>query len=89
MARAINGVALALALALLATPALAEEQVPPSSGELALEGVGKLMKALEIFIQSIPQFGAPYVDDGGNIIIPRLEPIAPDDSAVEETGTTT
>ena len=87
MARAIGGVALALAL--LATPALAQEEIPQSSGELALEGVGKLMKALEIFIQSIPQFGAPYVDDGGNIIIPRMEPAAPDDSAVEETGTTT
>jgi hypothetical protein len=87
MARAICGVALALAL--LAMPALAEEELPPSSGELALEGVGKLMKALEIFIQSIPQFGAPYVDDGGNIIIPRMDPPIPDDSAVEETGTTT
>jgi hypothetical protein len=47
------------------------------------------MKALEIFIQSVPQFGAPYVDDGGNIIIPRMDPPIPDDSAVEETGTTT
>jgi hypothetical protein len=88
MARAICG--LALALALLALPVQAQEETPPRSGELALEGVGKLMQALEIFIQSIPQYGAPFIDDGGNIVIPRLAPPAsPDDPAVEETGTTT
>lgn len=86
MAKAIYG--LAVTLALLALPARAQEDVPSSSGELAVEGVGKLIQALEIFIQTIPQFGAPYIDDSGNIVIPRVEsPATPDDPAVETGGT--
>jgi hypothetical protein len=91
------GLALAVlvpALTLAVPCAFAEEEtvVTPDSGELALEGIGKLMKALELFIDAIPQYGAPYVDDNGNIVIPRIgDPAAPipADPPVEETGTTT
>lgn len=75
-------------------PVAAEEQPTPvpEAGDLALEGVGKLLRALELFMQSIPAYGEPYVDENGNIVIPRLEDpdVAPTlDPPVEDTGTTT
>jgi hypothetical protein len=87
--------AFALALATgWVVPAAAEEQPAPvpEAGDLALEGVGKLMRALELFMQSIPAYGQPYIDEDGNIVIPRLKD--PDatptlDPPVEDTGTTT
>jgi hypothetical protein len=77
-----------------ATPAVAEDPVipPPEANELALEGIGKLMRALELFMQSIPAYGQPYIDDDGNIVIPRvIDPEAPPalEPPVEDTGTTT
>ncbi len=77
------------------TPAAADDAQPlppPEASELALEGVGKLMRALELFMRSIPAYGQPYIDEDGNIVIPRLEDpdAAPGmDAPVEETGTTT
>lgn len=64
--------------------------------ELAREGVEKLMRALEGLLQAIPQYGAPYVDEDGDIVIPRLNPPAerdengedaPDEPGVTETRT--
>jgi hypothetical protein len=79
----------------MAAPAAADDPQPlpaPEASELALEGVGKLMRALELFMQSIPAYGQPFVDEDGNIVIPRLED--PEGSPgmeppVDETGTTT
>jgi hypothetical protein len=79
----------------VATPAAADDpqtMPPPEASELALEGVDKLMRALELFMQSIPSYGQPFVDEDGNIVIPRLED--PEGSPgieppVDETGTTT
>lgn len=79
----------------VAAPAAADDPPalpPPEASELALEGVDKLMRALELFMQSIPTYGQPFVDENGNIVIPRLDDPAgsPDlDPPVEETGTTT
>ncbi len=78
-----------------AAPAAAEDPQPlppPEASELALEGVGKLMRALELFMQSIPSYGQPFIDEDGNIVIPRLDdPNGTDglEAPVEETGTTT
>jgi hypothetical protein len=61
-----------LAAAQLLVPAAsraAEAEKAPS--ELAIEGVAKLLDALELFIDSIPRYEAPYIDGDGDIVIPR------------------
>lgn len=71
----------ALSVTLLAAPgALAQSNGESEQGspeEMAREGVERLMDALETFLSSIPQYGVPYVDEDGNIVIPRLN--QPDD----------
>lgn len=61
------------------------------SAELAREGIEKLMRALEKFIDAIPLYGAPYINERGDIIIPRLDPktppsLEPDEKEGEEDG---
>lgn len=63
-------VALAIALA-LPLPLKAQEEKNESPEALAGEAVGKLMRALDLLIGSIPQFEAPYVNENGDIIIRR------------------
>lgn len=74
----LTATALAIGLA-LAPAARAAEEPPPgqSSAELAMEGLGKLMQALESFIRSIPQFEAPVVTEEGDIVIRRKRETAP------------
>ena len=60
---------LILALALLAAPVAAQERANPE--DMAREGAGKLMRALELFLDSIPRYGAPQVAPNGDIVIPR------------------
>ena len=63
---------LAAALA-AATPSAAQtEDRPPE--ELAIEGIARLMQALEAFIHSIPQYEAPEINEDGDIIIRRKRP---------------
>jgi hypothetical protein len=42
--------------------------------ELAREGMDKLLRALETLRDAVPQYGVPYMDKDGNIVIPRLPP---------------
>jgi len=44
------------------------EQAP---GELAREGVERLLQALEVFIEMIPQYEMPELNENGDIIIRR------------------
>ena len=78
--------ALGLSAALvLATPLAAEE--PPESekpSELALEGVERLMRALQALIDSIPQYEMPEINENGDIIIRRKRQPAPDESDDED-----
>ncbi|MBK1670518.1 hypothetical protein CKO28_21065 [Rhodovibrio sodomensis] len=68
-----------LTLALAVPPAAAQEPAPEDSpsgdspGEMALEGVEQLMNAIETFVHSLPMYGAPRIDEDGNIVIPRLD----------------
>lgn len=70
----------AAAIMLLAFPALAADPSAPGesqrkqeqAAELAIEATQKLMAALELLIQSLPQYGMPRIDEDGNIVIPRL-----------------
>jgi hypothetical protein len=94
--RRLSAVTAGLLLTILvAAPAAADDSPtmpPPEASELALEGVGKLMRALELFMQSSPTYGQPFVDDDGNIVIPRLndpESTPALEPPVDETGTTT
>ena len=49
------------------------EQAPnePAPGELAREGVARLLQALEVFIEMIPQYEMPELNENGDIIIRR------------------
>jgi len=73
----VRGPMLALAVLLAAaTPALADsdERGARTPEELAIEGMDRLMRALELLIQSIPQYEAPFIDQNGDIIIRRRHP---------------
>jgi hypothetical protein len=74
---------LVLLLCLLAAPAAADERA--RAEELAREGAGKLLRALELFLESIPRYGAPRVEPNGDIVIPRAprRDARPDDRARE------
>ena len=43
----------------------------PAPGELAREGVARLLQALEVFIEMIPQYEMPELNENGDIIIRR------------------
>ena len=50
---------------------------PPSTGDaqkLAVEGLSKLLDALNVFVKSVPQYAAPEVLPNGDIILRRLNP---------------
>ncbi len=85
---------LALAIALgLAAPATvaADERTPQEApGELAREGVDKLMRALKAMIEKIPQYELPEINEQGDIIIRRRrapEKAKPSDPEVDATDT--
>ena len=68
-----------LSLLLAAVPARgqAEEPPEPPPEQLAREGVEKLLRALDAFIQMIPQYEMPELNEDGDIIIRRKRDGAP------------
>jgi len=70
-----------LGLALTLSPARAADAPPANPAEQAekaiREGAQKMIEALEMLIQSIPQYEAPKVLDNGDIIIRRKNPAEP------------
>lgn len=70
------GLMAALLLAGVPMPAVAQtdERGDKTPEELAIEGIDRLMRALELMIQSIPQFEAPIINENGDIIIRRRHP---------------
>jgi hypothetical protein len=40
----------------------------------AVEGIGKLLEALQMFVKSVPQYSAPEVLPNGDIILRRVNP---------------
>ncbi len=71
MATSLKVAGLVLALA-LAAPSYAEER--PSPGDLAREGMERIVEALRLLIDQIPQYEAPEILDNGDIIIRRKRP---------------
>ena len=82
------GLSAALILATPApSPAWAEE--PPESedpGELARDGIERLMRALEAFIHMIPQYEMPEITEDGDIIIRRKRHGEPSPEEDDEEG---
>ncbi len=72
----LRALALCAALAVAAPPPVLAEEPPEGEkpGELAREGVERLMQALEAFIEMIPQYEMPVINEHGDIIIRRKRP---------------
>jgi hypothetical protein len=76
--------ATALTLALAVQPAAAQDNESEGGpGEMAREGVEQLMNAIETFVHSLPMYGAPRIDEEGNIVIPRLDKDEPSERTPE------
>jgi hypothetical protein len=71
--------AMTLPLAGYLAPAFAQSEEPTQQtpDELAVEGVNKLMQALQLLIQQLPQYETPVIDENGDIIIRRRHDKAP------------
>ena len=82
MTRFCIAATLALGLAGFGMPALAQESTLKDAQQEAVEGIGKLLQALQLFVKSVPQFAAPEVLPNGDIIIRRIHP---DKAPVPET----
>ena len=78
-----RGLRIVTALVLAHAPvAAAAEWVPPfpdqqtqeqwkEAEERARKGVQELLQSLELFKDALPDYGLPYVDSDGDIVIPR------------------
>jgi hypothetical protein len=94
MIRAAHRFVLASALTVaLAGPAFAQETAPTTDDaqKMAVEGLSKLLDALDLFVKSVPQYSAPEVLPNGDIILRRLNPeqtpTKPKTPAPDETHT--
>jgi len=66
---------LCLSVFLFAAPVNADTATPEKSPEQLLsEGLSSLMQAMKLFMRNLPQFGEPYINDNGDIVIPRIQP---------------
>lgn len=75
----------AAALIAAAIPAAqADESQDRSPEALAKEGITRLMEALELLIDEIPQYAAPEVRPNGDIIIRRLDKVEPEERERED-----
>lgn len=74
--RATALIAIVAASLLLAapSPSVAAEHSEESPERLAREGMERLLRAIELMIEMIPQYEAPEVLDNGDIIIRRKRP---------------
>ena len=91
MSRLHLAAALALGLAGFgAAPALAEDPTLEGAQQEAVEGIAKLLQALQLFVKSVPQFSAPEVLPNGDIILRRIHPdSAPAPKPPKDDGTST
>ena len=62
----------------LAPPTVAQESPETEEpGELVRDGIERLMRALEAFIDMIPQYEMPEINENGDIIIRRKRQVEP------------
>ncbi|GAB2176494.1 hypothetical protein [Dongia sp. agr-C8] len=83
-------VAAAFALSGSHSAAQAQDSTLQDAQKQAVEGIGKLLEALQMFVKSVPQYAAPEVLPNGDIIIRRIpqkqEP-APEKPKTDDDGT--
>lgn len=72
-----------LALPLGAAQAESLQDKADEAEKLAGEALSKLLRALDVMIDSVPQYAAPEVLPNGDIIIRRLNPDDDRDAPVE------
>lgn len=87
----IIGLCLGFVLSLSAPSFAAEPEEPSSQQGLAVQGMVRIIEALEGLMDSIPQYELPRLDENGDIIIrrkrqPSQRPIAPEPE-FDETST--
>jgi len=76
-AAALIGISLAMAPGMGAADEPSQRE---RAEEFARQGVERLMQALDLLIESIPQYELPFVDENGDIIIRRRQDAGPEDS---------
>jgi len=77
----LRAFAAALLLAAAGSPVLAQSRspAPPQEerpGEIARDAIEKMMRALSLAIENLPQYALPELNENGDIIIRRLNPRA-------------
>ena len=65
--------AVVLALSITAGPGVSAA-ADKSPEEMAVEGVGRILEAMKLFIDTLPMYAAPEILPNGDIIIRRLNP---------------
>src|SRR4051812_5590386 len=63
-----------IAVAGTAPAALAQDSTLNNAQQEAVEGLSKLLNALDMFVKAVPQFEAPEVLPNGDIILRRIHP---------------
>ena len=92
MTRTVAAGLIGLSLA-LSVPAAAEELREPlapdwrGAAREALDQLGRALDGLEGVVERLPSYGLPYLDERGNIVIPRQDPALrrPGDPDIVET----
>jgi hypothetical protein len=72
-------VALPVLLALAAPAAAADPEPEETPSELMADAMSQMVRALELFVKSIPQYEKPEITENGDIIIRRKRPGAEPD----------
>ena len=86
----MSALALALGFSVLAgaagpAPVLAQDAPNADEAErLAREGLDRILQALGLLLQTIPQYAPPEVQPNGDILIRRLNPKAPEETAPDQ-----
>ena len=72
--------AINLAMAPGAAATTDEQSQRERAEEFARQGIERLMQALDLLMESIPQYELPFVDENGDIIIRRRRGTGPKES---------
>lgn len=81
--------AFAALLPAFSIPALAQNEETPET--LAIEGLNRLMQAIELFVDTLPMYEPPEILPNGDILIRRVqsdeetEPSEESDDSVQDT----